>query len=85
MRKSNSNAVLDLAQKDVGTEETFRVLTASLPLGLLTLAHWLRLKPAELAPFLTGTNTPAGSRVHYGKKRDERNGHQQVLAKAVSR
>ena len=56
MRKSNSNAVLDFAQKDVAKEETFRVLTASLPLGLSDLVHWLRPKPAELAPFLSGAN-----------------------------
>ena len=59
MRKSNSNAVLDFAQKDVGKEETFRVLTASLPLGLSDLVHWLRPKPAELAPFLSGANNSA--------------------------
>src|SRR5207247_10178310 len=33
-----------------------RVLTASLPLALSRLAHWFRLKPAKLAPSLTGTN-----------------------------
>src|SRR5438552_1735404 len=34
-----------------------RVLTASLTAGLKTLVHRLRLKPAELAPALTGTNS----------------------------
>src|SRR5207244_7302785 len=38
--------------------ETFcRLLTASLPLGLSDLVHWLRPKPAALAPFLSGANT----------------------------
>src|SRR5439155_1695512 len=37
-----------------------RVLTASLPLGLSRLVHWLRLIPAKLAPSHTGPNSFSG-------------------------
>src|SRR5207247_619152 len=40
-------------------ETLCRVLTASLPLGLSRLVHWLRLIPAKLAPSHTGPNTTA--------------------------
>src|SRR5437867_4983538 len=41
-----------------------RVLTASLTAGLKTLVQWLRLKPAELAPSLTGSNKSGYCRLH---------------------
>src|SRR5439155_25165759 len=43
-------------------ETLCRVLTASLPLGLSRLVHWLRLIPAKLAPSHTGPNTCIVSR-----------------------
>ena len=40
-------------------ESDIEFLTASLPLVLSRLVHWLRRKPAKSAPFFTGPNTPS--------------------------
>src|SRR5262249_53313949 len=56
LRALNSNPEQNKTVRRKNIETFCRVLTASLPLGLSGLAHWLRLTPAKLAPSLIGTD-----------------------------